>query len=259
VPVFSVELWDCIVQGVSASRNIAQRLPPILLSETSPSASFIHSSAGSRSSHRHMVTTRAPGPKRSSRGKSLMVAERWESVLAKVSRLLVLRMSMKHHELFSFDPNARQAMQDALICKPLLCDSKFSQLVSHHVLCHLHRDVVFSIMDHKPDSMTPQLRRQPRLRQNVSRGRRTLQSSEGLCMTWLGSLSEDCFAALPAGSGTRQSKVLVRVFSYLAWTTVSLREDPVPFHAERPERTTSDGCIKRCLCHVFHPLIRIKD
>ena len=106
-------------------------------------------------------------------------------------------------------------MQDALVCKPLLGDGKLPQLVSHHVLCHLHRDVVFPIMNHKPDSVAPQLRHQLRSRPNVSCGRRTPQSSEGSCMTWLGSLSEDCFVALPAGSGTRQSKVLrTRVQSF---------------------------------------------
>ena len=107
-------------------------------------------------------------------------------------------------------------MQDALVCKPLLGDSKLPQLVSHHVLCHLHRNVVFPIMNHEPDSVVPQLRCQPRSRPSVSRSRPTPQNSEGSCMTWLGSLSDDCFAALPAGSGTRQSKVLrtrIRSFS----------------------------------------------
>lgn len=51
------------------------------------------------------------------------------------------------------DPNAKQQKRGVLVCKPLLGDGELPQFVPHHVLCHMHWDVVFSIMNHEPDSI----------------------------------------------------------------------------------------------------------
>jgi len=77
-------------------------------------------------------------------------------------------------------------------------------------------------------------------------------------MTWLGSLSEDCFAALPAGSETRQSKVLCTRVRSVSVNHCRLSRGPFTF----PRRTAGADDERRMhqevLCHVFHLSTRVK-
>jgi len=61
-----------------------------------------------------VVTIRAPGHSHSSRGKSLMVAKRWERALAKVTRLLVPRMSVKTREILRPERETNNAMRTCM-------------------------------------------------------------------------------------------------------------------------------------------------
>lgn len=42
--------------------------------------------------------------------------------------------------------------RDALVSESLLRDSKLSQLMTDHILGHVDRNIVFSVVDHEPDS-----------------------------------------------------------------------------------------------------------
>ena len=65
-----------LLRGTLGLYYIAQWLSPLLLDGMAASTSFAHSPVGSPSSHPHVVTTRAPGPKHAPHGRSLMVTKR---------------------------------------------------------------------------------------------------------------------------------------------------------------------------------------
>ena len=62
-----------------------------------------------------------------------------------ISRLLVLRKSVQTGQFFK--PRREIGEKRVLVFEPLLREGKFPQLVTHHVLCHLHREIVFSVMN----------------------------------------------------------------------------------------------------------------